>query len=70
MSELPLYKDQVLKSEQYKDLLREAEEYRAIKAVTRSEPKPPRGRLVPRPRALVALIRRIPSLGPIGPARA
>jgi hypothetical protein len=69
MSELPLYKDQVLKAEQYKDLLREAEQHRMIKAVTQSEPKRARGADVSRLEALVTLARRIPSLGPIGTAR-
>jgi hypothetical protein len=66
MSELPLYKDEVLKAEQYKDLLREAEQHRRIKAVTQSEIKPPHSRQVSRLGALVTLVRRIPSLGPIG----
>jgi hypothetical protein len=69
MSELPLYKDQVLKQEQYNDLLRAAEHYRTIKAVTQSEPKPPHNTYVSRRRVLVNLVRRIPSLGPIGHAR-
>jgi hypothetical protein len=69
MSEFPLYKDQVLKGEQYKDLLREAEHYRTIKAVTQSEPKPPHNTYMSRLRALVNLARRIPSLGPTGHAR-
>jgi hypothetical protein len=69
MSELPLYSEQVMKQEQYKDLLREAEHYRLIKATTRQEPEPPQNTDVPRRRALANLIRRIPSLGLIGHAR-
>ena len=69
MSELPLYKDQVMKQEQYKDLLRGAEHYRTIKAVTQSEPKPPHNTGLALRRTLVNLARRMPSLGPIGQAR-
>ena len=69
MSELPLYSEQVMKQEQYKDLLREAEHYRLIKAITRQEPEAPQNTDVPRRRALVNLVRRIPSLGLIGHAR-
>jgi hypothetical protein len=56
MSELPLYKDQVLKAEQYKDLLREAEQHRRIKAVTQLEPKRARGADVSRLEALVTYL--------------
>jgi hypothetical protein len=69
MSELPLYSDQVMKQEQYKDLLRDAERYRLIKAVTRQEHEPPQNTGAPRRRTLVDLARRIPSLGLIGHAR-
>ena len=69
MSQLPLNLDQAMKQEQYKDLLREAEHHRLIKAATQSEPEPPQNTDRPRRRALLDLARRIPSLGPIGPAR-
>lgn len=69
MSELPLHSDQVMKQEQYKDLLREAEHYRLIKAVTQSEPDPPQNTDATRRGTLVNLARRIPSLGLIGHAR-
>jgi len=69
MSELPLYSDQVMKLEQYKDLLREAEHHRLIKGVTQSAPEPPQNTDAPRRRKLVDLARRIPSLGLMGHAR-
>jgi len=69
MSELPLYSDQVMKQEQYKDLLREAEHYRLIKAAPRQEPEPPQNTAAPRRRMLVDLARRLPNLGLMGHAR-
>jgi hypothetical protein len=63
MSELPLYADQVMKQEQYKDLLREAEHHRLVKAVTQLEPEPHQSIDAPRRRTLVDLARRIPNLG-------
>jgi hypothetical protein len=69
MSELPLYSDQVMKREQYKDLLREAEHQRLIKAVTLAQPEPPQNTDTPRRRTLLDLARRIPSLGSMGQAR-
>ncbi len=69
MSELRLHSDQMMKQEQYKDLLREAEHYRLIKVVTQLEPEPPQNTDAPRRRTLVNLARRIPSLGQIGHAR-
>jgi hypothetical protein len=69
MSELPLYSDQVMKQEQYKDLLREAEHHRLVKAATQSEPEPPQNIDSARRRTLMDLARRLASLGPLGPAR-
>jgi hypothetical protein len=69
MSEFPLCIEQVLKQEQYKDLIRDAEHYRTIKAVTQSEPKTSHSTRVSGRRALVKLARRIPILGPMGHAR-
>ncbi len=69
MSELPLYSDQVMKQEQYKDLLREAEHYRLVQAVTQLEPEPSQNTDAPRLRTLVDLARRIPNLRPISHAR-
>jgi len=69
MSELPLYTDQVMKLEQYKDLLRQAEHHRLIKVATQSAPEPPQNSDAPRLSKLVDLARRIPSLGLMGHAR-
>jgi hypothetical protein len=69
MGELPLYSDQVMKQEQYKDLLREAVRYREIKAVTPTEPELPPDNDTPRRWTMVNLVRHIPSLGPTGHAR-
>jgi hypothetical protein len=69
MGELPLYSDQLMKQEQYKDLLREAEHYRVIKAATLSEPEPLPVTDTPRGWTLMNLARRIPRLGPTGHAR-
>jgi hypothetical protein len=71
MSELPLYSGQVVtvKQEQYKDLLREAEHHRLIKAATQSEPEPSQNADRPRRRTLLDLARHVLSLGRIGAAR-
>ena len=69
MSELPLYSDQVMKQEQYKDLLRAAKQHRLAKAVAQLEPEPPQNTDAPRRRTLVDLARRIPNLGLIGHAQ-
>jgi chromosome condensin MukBEF MukE localization factor len=69
MSELPLYSDQVMKQEQYQDLLREAEHHRLIKAATQSEPEPPQNIDSARRRTLLDRVRRLASLGSLGPAR-
>ena len=69
MSELPLYSDQVMKQEQYKDLLREAEHYRLVQAVTQLESEPPQNTDAPRLRTLVDLARRVPNLRPISHTR-
>jgi hypothetical protein len=69
MSELPLFSDQVMKHEQYKDLLREAEHYRLIKIVPQQEPEPPQNTDAPQRRTLVDLARRIPNLGLMGHVR-
>jgi hypothetical protein len=69
MHELHLCSDQMMKQEQYKDLLRKAEHYRLIKAATQTGLEPPQKTDAPRHRALVKLARRIPSLGLIGHAR-
>ena len=69
MSEYPLYSAHVMKQEQYKDLLREAEHHRLIKAAIQSEPEPPQDMDSVRRRMLLDLVQRLASLGPFGPAR-
>jgi hypothetical protein len=69
VSELPLNLGQAMKQEQYKDLLREAEHHRLIKAATQSEPEPPQNTGRPRRRTLLDLARRLPRLGLIGHVR-
>lgn len=69
MSELPLYSDQVMKQEQYKDLLHEAAHHRLINAATQLESDSPENTDAPRRRTLVDLARRIPNLGLMGHAR-
>ena len=61
MSELLFYSDQVMKQEQYQDLLRAAEHHRLIKALNQPEPELPQNTDTLRRRALLA--RRIPSFG-------
>jgi chromosome condensin MukBEF MukE localization factor len=69
MNELPFCSDQIMKQEQYRDLLREAEHYRLMKAVNQSEPDLPQNSNVLQLKALANLARHIPSLGPISHAR-
>jgi hypothetical protein len=70
MSEFPLFcSEQGMKQEQYKDLLREAEHHRLIKAATQSEREPHQNMDSARRRTLLDLVRRITSLRPLGPAR-
>jgi hypothetical protein len=67
MSELPLFFDQGMKQEQYKDLLREAEHHRLIKAATQAEPA--QNTDAARARTVLDLALRVLSLGRMGPAR-
>ena len=69
MSDLYLNPDQIMKQEQYKDLLREAEHYRLVKAIARPEPKSLQKAIRPLRNALASLSQRIPGLGPISRAR-
>ena len=61
MSELLFYSDQVMKQEQYQDLLRAAEHHRLIKALNQPEPEPPQNTDTMRRRVLLDW--RIPSFG-------
>jgi hypothetical protein len=58
-----------MKQEQYKDLLREAEHHRLIKAATQAEPEPPQNTDSARGRTVLDLALRVLSLGRMGPAR-
>lgn len=69
MSDLYLNPDQIVKQEQYKDLLREAAHYRLTKATPKPRPKYLHKSAGALRQALVVLTRRLPSLGPIGRAR-
>jgi hypothetical protein len=65
MRDLFLNPDQIMKQEQYKDLLREAERYRLAKAATQREPKY-YGKVIAALRKLMAgLTRHVASLRPM-----
>ncbi|MEJ2555562.1 MAG: hypothetical protein P8186_04920 [Anaerolineae bacterium] len=67
---LALYSDQIVKHEQYQDLLREVEHYRLIKAVAQTGAKPSRKAAERLRKPLVGLSRRLPGLRSISRARA
>jgi hypothetical protein len=77
MSNLLFGPDQVMKQEQYTDLLREAKQYRLVKAATQPQPEPSQdaalrqaqGDNVSRRWTVGNLTRRLPILGPISQAR-
>ena len=69
MSNLLFGPDQVMKQEQYTDLLREAKQYRLVKAATQPQTEPSQDANVSRRWTLANLTRRLPILGPIGQAR-
>ena len=77
MSNLLFGPDQVMKQEQYTDLLREAKQYRLVKAATQPQTEPSQDATlrqaqdanVSRRWTLGNLTRRLPILGPIGQAR-
>ena len=62
MSGFSLYTDQMVKQEQYKDLLREAEHYRLVKAVAQPGPKRLQKVAAALRKAMVGLTRHWPSL--------
>ena len=64
MSSLSLYTDQMVKQEQYKDLLREAEHYRLVKAVAQPGPKLLQEVAAALRKAMVGPTRHLPSLRP------
>jgi hypothetical protein len=69
MARLYLNRDQIVKQEQYQDLLRQAEHYRLIKAAAKLEPKSPRQVNGAPGEALANLIRQLPKIWPISRAR-
>ena len=60
------YTDQIVKQEQYKDLLREAEHYRLVKAVARPGPKHLQKVAAALHKAMVGPTRDLPGLKPVG----
>ena len=69
MSGFSLYTDQMVKQEQYKDLLREAEHYRLIKAVAQPGPKRLQKVAAALRKAMVGLTWHLPSLRPMNHVR-
>ena len=69
MNSLYLDLDQGIKQEQYKDLLREAEHYRLVKAVAQPGPKVLQKVAAALRKAVVRLARHLPSLRPMNRAR-
>lgn len=67
---LALYSDQMVKQEQYQDLLREAEHYRLVKATAPSGPKPSQKVAKALRKPLIGLGRHLPGLRSISRARA
>ena len=69
MNGLSFYTDQMVKQEQYKDLLREAEHYRLVKAVAQPGPKPLQKVAAALRKAIVGLTWHLSSLRPTNRAR-
>ena len=71
MNSLSLYLDldQVVKQEQYKDLLREAEHYRLIKAIAQPRPQYSQRVVTVLRKAMDGLIWRVPSTRPANRAQ-
>jgi hypothetical protein len=67
---LSLYSDQMVKQEQYQDLMREVEHYRLVKAAAQSGPKPSRKATEGLRKPLLGLGRHLPGLRSISRARA
>jgi hypothetical protein len=64
-----LNSDQRRKQEQFKDMLRDAEHYRLIKAVAKSETEDVQQGAKARPRGVAGWARRLASLVPLSPAQ-
>ena len=69
MNSLSLYTDQMVKQEQYKDLLREAEHYRLVKVVAQPGPKRLEKVAVALRKGMVGQIQHLPSLRTMNRAR-
>lgn len=69
MRDIYLNSDQIMKQEQYKDLLCEAEHYRLIKAVSGPETRDVQHGANARPRGAAGWARRLASLVPLSPAQ-
>jgi predicted transcriptional regulator len=69
MRDLYLDSNQIIKQEQYKDLIREADHYRLIKAVAEAEAEDIQNVARTWPRVVSGLARRLASLMPLGPAQ-
>ena len=69
MCDLYLNSDHVMKQEQYKDLVREADHYRLIKAVTVSEAEDVQKGARARHKGVVGFARRLARLMPLSPAQ-
>ena len=64
-----LNSDQMMKQEQFKDMLRDAEHYRLIKAVAESETEDVQQGAKAWPRGVAGWARRLASLVPLSPAQ-
>lgn len=69
MRDLYVNSDQIIKQEQYKDLIREADHYRFVKAVAVSEAEDVQKGARARHKGVVGLARRLASLMPLSPAQ-
>jgi hypothetical protein len=69
MNSLYLDLDQMVKQEQYKDLLREAGHYRLVRAIAQPEPKRLQSVVAALHKAIVGLAQHLPSRRPANRAR-
>jgi hypothetical protein len=69
MRDLYFDKDQIIKQEQHKDLIREADNYRLIKAVAESETEDGQKGARARYKGVPSLVRRLASLMPLSPVQ-
>ena len=69
MNSISLYSDQMVKQEQYKDLLREAGHYRLVKAIAQPGPKILQEVAAALRKAMVGPTQHLPSLRPMNRAQ-